>query len=318
MKPMHNPRFAICLIIALLLTVSGCNGTPNHAQESSQSEPTVLREFPPDTLLLPQESSTIKVKGESGVDYGNSSDGYIMAWYFGSKAAKVQVIKLDDSGQNPTWNYDIDNPQKKEVLPLQAGSGRYKVYVAEHLEGDKYSPIVEVEFDASISNDLSPFLFPTKYSMFSVGSMSVEKANELTRGCNSDIEAIEKIYVFIKDNISYDTEKAETIKNFYTPNPDETLAIKKGICFDYASLTCAMFRANGIPTRLVTGRVSGDLSHAWNSVYLENEGWVDGHIRIHPDTWELIDLTFAAGSNSSEQLIGYIGNGESYTELKFY
>ena len=318
MKSLHCKRIGIYFVIILLFSLCGCSGTINHAQQPHTAEPIVLREFPPATLRMPQESNTSKIVGECGVDYGNASDGYIMAWYSGTKPAKVQVIKMDDGGQSPSWNYDVDSPQKKEVLPLQAGSGRYKVYVAEHLEGEKYSPIVEVEFDVAISDERSPFLFPTKFSMFSVGSMSVAEANELTQGCNSDIEAMGKIYEFIKENIKYDTEKAETIKNFYTPNPDETLAEKKGICFDYASLVCAMLRANGIPTRLVTGRVSGDVNHAWNTVYLENEGWVDVYIHIDPDTWELIDLTFAAGSISGEQLAQYIGDGESYTELKIY
>ena len=318
MSPLQNRHIAICLIVILLLSVSGCSGTTNHVQKPSAPEPSVLREFPPATMRLPQESGTAKVVGESGVDFGNASDGYITAWYSGDKTAKIQVIKLDGSSQNPSWNYDVDSPQKKEVLPLQAGSGRYKVYVAEHIEGEKYSPIVDVEFDVSLNSELSPFLFPTKYAMFSPDSISAGKASELTQGCKSDIEAINKVYLYIKENITYDTEKAETIQNFYTPDPDETLSVMKGICFDYASLVCAMLRVNGIPTKLVTGRVTGDVSHAWNSVYLENEGWIDVFIHIAPDTWELIDLTFAAGSGSEEQLAQYIGDGESYTELKIY
>ncbi|MCL1918343.1 MAG: transglutaminase-like domain-containing protein [Peptococcaceae bacterium] len=318
MKRCKRSLFNRSIILCLILSFSwGCGAAIGF---NSNPAPTMLRDFPPDALMLPQESERVEKGQNSGIDYGNASEGYIMAWYTGSKQAKIQVTKMESASeaQNPSWNYDVDDPVVKEVLPLQAGSGRYKVFVAEQLEDTRYLPLVLAEFDVVIENEFAPFLYATKYAMFSENSFSVQKAREVTQGCTSDIEALHKIYMYIKDTVAYDTQKAETIQSFYTPHPDITLAEGQGICLDYASLTCTMLRAVQIPTKLVTGRVSNDLSHAWNSVYLENEGWVDVKIYLSLHEWEVIDLTFAAGSINSAHLAQYIGTGDIYTELKTY
>lgn len=58
------------------------------------------------------------------------------------------------------------------------------------------------------------------------------------------------------------------------PNPDETLASRSGICFDYASLAAAMLRSLGIPCQVITGYVGPEsLYHAWNMVYIDGS-WV--------------------------------------------
>ena len=54
----------------------------------------------------------------------------------------------------------------------------------------------------------------------------------------------------------------------------KTLRTGRGICFDYASLTAAMLRSQNIPARLEIG-YSGDVYHAWISVYTEETGWID-------------------------------------------
>ena len=175
----NGQAIGIVLFIVSLLSLCGCNGESEQAVKPAP-EPSVLRQFPPKTLYLAQESDTVETADRSGVDYGNASDGYVMAWYSGAKCAKIQVIKVDsnDDSKNPTWNYDVDASGVKEVLPLQAGSGKYKVYVAEQVEGERYSPLVMVEFDATIHDELSPFLYATKYAMVSTNSASVKMAYE--------------------------------------------------------------------------------------------------------------------------------------------
>ena len=99
----------------------------------------------------------------------------------------------------------------------------------------------------------------------------------------------------------------------YMPDPDETLAEGKGVCFDYASLGAAMLRSLGIPTKVVTGYVSpGDLYHAWIMVYADGE-WMSGEFSVSKDTWSRVDLTFAS-TGSSE----FTGDGGSYTDRYIY
>ena len=77
-----------------------------------------------------------------------------------------------------------------------------------------------------------------------------------------------------------------------------------GICFDYASLAAAMLRSLGIPCKLITGYVGESTYHAWNSFYLENEGWITAEIRVSANHWQRVDITFAAGGMPAGQITG--------------
>ena len=126
---------------------------------------------------------------------------------------------------------------------------------------------------------------------------------------------VSNIYHYIIQNISYDTNKAETVTYGYTPDIDDTLATGKGICFDYAALMTAMLRTQHIPTRLEVG-YSGEAYHAWISTYIKDIGWIDNIIEFDGNEWKLMDPTLAA-ENSEEAAEKYIGDGSNYT-VKYY
>ncbi len=73
---------------------------------------------------------------------------------------------------------------------------------------------------------------------------------------------------------------------------NETLAMKRGVCQDFAHVAIACLRSFGLPARYVSGyirtrraaeaeqkgeieMIGGDASHAWFSVYVPSFGWVD-------------------------------------------
>ncbi|MBP5745533.1 MAG: transglutaminase domain-containing protein, partial [Lachnospiraceae bacterium] len=112
----------------------------------------------------------------------------------------------------------------------------------------------------------------------------------------------------------YDYDKAENVESTYIPDVDNILNIKKGICFDYASLMASMLRSQGIPTRLEIG-YAGDAYHAWISTYIKDVGWVNGIIKFDGKNWELMDPTFAANM-SEDKLKTFIGEGDNYV-VKF-
>ena len=56
----------------------------------------------------------------------------------------------------------------------------------------------------------------------------------------SDVDALQAIYDYVTENLTYDYDLADTVESGYLPDVDATLESKKGICFDYAALTAAM------------------------------------------------------------------------------
>ena len=78
----------------------------------------------------------------------------------------------------------------------------------------------------------------------------------------------------------------KTASNVDTP-VDQVLANKRGVCQDFSHLAIACFRSLGLAARYVSGYletlpppgkpklVGADASHAWVSLYVPDEGWVD-------------------------------------------
>ena len=54
---------------------------------------------------------------------------------------------------------------------------------------------------------------------------------------------------------------------------------KSGICFDKASLFCALCRINHIESKLVIGKVANKYNHAWCQIKIDN-------------IWRTVDPTF--------------------------
>ncbi len=104
----------------------------------------------------------------------------------------------------------------------------------------------------------------------------------------NDRAYIERVLQWIRRDFSYTLATEEPGINAV----DDFLFIdKKGFCQHFSSSFAILMRAAGIPTRIVTGYVGGYKNpygnywvlyqkdaHAWDEVWLENEGWV----RIDP------------------------------------
>ena len=125
------------------------------------------------------------------------------------------------------------------------------------------------------------------------------------------------IYDYVVKNLSYDYQKAATVKSGYLPVLDTVLAEKKGICFDYAALMAGMVRSLGIPCKLVVG-YAGSAYHAWISIWTEESGWVDNVIFFNGTSWQRMDPTFASSGKQSASIMAYIGDGKNYTTKYLY
>lgn len=258
---------------------------------------------PPTTTAAPVQPAPIKIStpaasgtavaSQNGyiVDYSNASQGYIMVKgsdsYSGTLA--VQVFK-DSTGGTLLAQYVAANTGGYTTFPLTAGSGKYVVRVMEQREGG-YSPKLTAEFNAALSSETAPYLYPTYLVNFSSSSLAVNNASQACAGCTTDEQKVLAVKKYIIDTLQYDMSKASDVRagnlKFYTPNADSVLAAGKGICYDYATLFAAMLRCQGIPVRLVKGYAyspseGGMIYHAWNEAYYNG-------------AWHTIDCTFEDG-----------------------
>lgn len=248
----------------------------------------------------------------AAADITSASDGVIMVSYKGEcKKVKVRITKGE-----AVYDYDLD--PVGTVFPLQSGSGTYNIKVLENVSGKTYAIALDMDFEAKISDGLSPFLLPSQYINYSQSDKCVYKAAELCTGKTGTIEKAAAMFQYVTSHISYDKELAASVKSGYIPDPDATLESGKGICFDYASLFASMCRSQGIPAKLVMGYVRGDVYHAWNEIYTEETGWITVDLFLDKGGWELLDPTFYASASDKAQVSQYIGEGSDYSAVYYY
>jgi len=315
------PLFLLCLLLLLSACAPSATQTPytdtaDLGLAVLEDEAVALADAPAAVPDFPEAeaSGTLEKKNtEAIIDYSNTEDGYVMVKYTAntSKRLKVQV-----KGPTTTYTYNLTKGQW-EVFPFSDGDGSYKVTVYRNVSGNSYATVLSLSTQVSLSDEFAPFLRPNQYVNYSAESAVVLRAAELTESLEDPLEKVEAIYNFVVSHLSYDKEKAKTVKSGYLPVLDEVLEEKKGICFDYAAMMTAMLRSQSVPCKLVVG-YAGQAYHAWISVWTEESGWVDGAIFFDGSAWHRMDPTFASSADKSDSIMKYIGNGSNYTVKYLY
>ena len=301
---------AALLIAALALTLSACAGTPGMDAEVPLSSGF------PETVIKTAEATgtTVERSDKVTLDYSNTADGYVMLKYTGTNQ-KVKTQIIGPSGLTYTYNQSLTGGW--DVYPLSDGNGSYKISVYENVSSTSYAAVFSFSFNVSLKDEFAPFLLPNKYVNYTASSKVVKKSTELCKGKTAILEKIKAVYEYVIKNFTYDYTLAKTVQSGYIPDLDADLEKKKGICFDYAAVMTAMLRCQGIPTKLVFG-YTGNVYHAWISVYSSETGWINAAIYFDGKTWKLMDPTFASTGKSSAAILKYIGNGENYTVKYLY
>ena len=306
-KDLQQKRIlSVLLIVVLIAGLTACGG------KGSNDDP----DAPPrdnTPVVLETEASDKKEFSADGckVDYSNTKKGYLMAKYTGSNSK----VKLQLKAHGETYNYDLPTKGNWEAFPLSSGSGEYSVGIYENISGEEYRPVLQESFNADLKNEYQPYLHPNQYVDYTKKTKAVALSEEVCEGATSDLGAVERIYNYTIDAISYDYDKAKNVQPGYLPDIDETLQTGKGICFDYASVMAAMLRAQKIPCKLVIG-YAGSAYHAWISVYTKETGWVDDIIEFDGVKWRYMDPTFASSGDNSDPNV--VGDGENYNPQYFY
>lgn len=259
-------------------------------------------------------SCTAFAASGADIDTSNANNGYVRAKCNSNKRVKVQVQK-----DGKKYNYDLNANGNYENFSLQMGNGTYTIKIFENTTGNRYASVDSAVINVNMSNSLAPYLVSNQQVNYNSNSKAVATAAGLTQNA-APLKKVENIFNYVTKNISYDTYKAKTVKSGYLPNIDSTLATKKGICYDYASLMAAMLRSQGVPTKLVKGYVApSNVYHAWTEVYLQGEGWVNvNQVYFDGKTFRRMDPTFASTGHQSQKINQFIGNGSNYSKAYEY
>ncbi len=323
-------RRLIAIILAAMM-LAGCNVSPETADTPVYTEEFVMEEIEildeaialeeapaveikaPELLTATAPGTKVKKNSKATIDYSNAADGYVMVQY----TEKTDVrLKVQVKGPKSTYTYNI-SPEKWNVFPLSEGNGKYTVAVYRNVSGTKYATAVSTSFTVTLKDEFSTFLYPNQYIDYSVAPNTVAKAVELTENLEKPLDKVAVIYDYVVDTLTYDKEKAATVKSGYLPVLDSVLEEQKGICFDYAALMTGMLRSLNIPCKLVVG-YAGTAYHAWINVWSEEEGWIDAAIFFNGTSWQRMDPTFASSGKRSSNIMNYIGDGKNYTEKYLY
>ena len=292
---------AMCLLLGLLCSLGSIGTLADDGGTAARSgEPVIYAPEAPGLVVLGQEPLV--------VDASTAAQGYLMARYSGAAAKAVIQLTGPDG---ITYKYFLPPSPDYIPLPLTGGSGDYAVDGYENISGSTYAILFKQSVSAALENEFLPYLYPNQYVMFNADTEAVAVAAETAAGAENDLVALERIYHYVIENVTYDDQKAATVTSGYLPTVDDTLHTGTGICFDYAALATAMLRSQNIPTRLEIG-YSGQIYHSWISVYIQELGWIDRVIEFTGTDWTRMDPTFASSAGNSDSILEYIGDGTNY------
>jgi len=191
-------------------------------------------------------------------------------------------------------------------FPLQLGNGEYKVSVLSNITGNQYGYVKTETLSINLKDPNIVYLNSIQTITWTPESAAAKKNIQLTVGITDTSKSINASYDFIVKNVTYNYDKINSLTTDYTPNPDETLRVLNGICYDYSSLFAAMKRSEGVPIKLVKGyNRYTDVYHAWNEVFINGK-------------WVVVDTTFDSVYYSNKQEYTFQKNSSDYTKVYEY
>jgi len=295
-------------------TSTSASTSAHNIKATSTPAPTAM----PNQSPTPKPSPTVPVKSESSAaeskeskpannekvfDTSKVDSGTLGVRYTNTSGKRVKLM-IEKDGSRYTYNLAGDG--SLETFPLQSGNGEYTVSIMENTEGNKYRYVLTEKISVNAKNENSPYLGSVQMINWNSNMAAIKKAQQLTSGVSDDETKVKKIYNFVVSNIRYDHDKLDNLPSTYIPNIEKIYSSKSGICYDFASLTAAMLRSVGVPTKLVMGYADGvNGYHAWNEVYVGGK-------------WILIDTSYDSQMRENGASYSMKKNKGSYQAKKVY
>ncbi|WP_393966428.1 transglutaminase family protein [Exiguobacterium sp. S22-S28] len=184
-------------------------------------------------------------------------------------------LKLEIKSKLQVRHYDL--MKGSNHFNLLFGDGNYTLSTFQSADGKRYKRITSEVFSVQLKKETFPYLHDIQNII--INDQVSRLATSLSRPSYSISQQTLATSRHVRQLLKYDAKKLVTLPARYLPNNSDTLRTKRGICYDFASLTAGLLRSQGIPTRLAMGTAKGIKGyHAWNEVYIDRQ-------------WRIIDVT---------------------------
>jgi hypothetical protein len=176
---------------------------------------------------------------------------------FGAGEYKIEIFPFD--------SVSLTRPPKGEGA-LRSGS-----YSEEPLE----LTVLNTRDEVSVDGD-ARWIYPSFYVQ-SDDFIVTNLLNSITFGKSGGAEKSRAIHDHIVSTLVYDNASFSNSSRSRKMDAVSVIGNSTGVCEGYANLSAALFRAAGIPVKIVAARSIG---HAWNNVY------IDGAWKFYDATWD--------------------------------
>lgn len=198
----------------------------------------------------------------------------------------ARPVQYMDRQGNPTYRVRLTSPHT-ELTILAVGNVRLisPPWAIEEV------PLGALQYDVSADE----FLLPTPM----VHPEMVENiAREVAGGSAGLLEVVDSVVGWVYSNITYIRGSTTVVTT-----AEQVLQARQGVCQDMTHLAMGMLRAMGIPTRYVSGLMSGQVgeTHAWLEFLHPALGWLPSDPTRGQSIARGMDLVkFAAGRDYTQ------------------
>ncbi|MDR2445328.1 MAG: transglutaminase domain-containing protein [Spirochaetaceae bacterium] len=221
--------------------------------------------------------------------------------------ARVSVTKIDSadaerpggkkqSSKTPkleSWYIVKNNFRQRVWLPFGAGEYRVEIFPFDSvtltrppkgegaLRGGAYSEepltltVFNIREEGFIDVD-ARWIYPSFYVQ-SDDFIVTNLLNNITFETDGEAEKARAIHDYVVSTLVYDSASFSNSGRSRKMDAVSVIENGTGVCEGYANLSAALFRAAGIPVKIVAARSIG---HAWNNVY------IDGAWKFYDATWD--------------------------------
>jgi len=247
-------------------------------------------------LLFP-----LYVYADITINTDKTSQGLVQIQYAGDMSKPVKVLVEANGDKNVYTIHDSDPC----YVPLQMGSGTYKISVLQQIQGTQYKPLKSISVEVGNVDTNIMFTSPSLLVNFNNTMKAIQGYASMTKDKKTD-DKIQALYKDIVKNYSYDFDKVKNLPSDYVPVIDEMYASKKGICYDYSVLLASLLRNNGIPTKLIMGYAPEiEDYHAWNEILINGK-------------WVTVDTTYDSQYDKAKQSYTFAKDASKRKAVKVY